>query len=352
MNANLSVNNLLSPTLCCQAFTWLCQQRKAFPPNADIWHFRFNYPHLLAKLKADITGNRYTLSPLQRITKSNGERIALMSAQDAFVLKLLSISLQSILPFHQRCIHIKGRGGSKKSLEKTHQQITSGQYAFVLRTDIKGYYANINKHQLLEQLAQFVHCPIILNLLGQFLYYSVEHGGNFHTPKRGISRGCALSPLLAGFQLYSLDQSLDNFCQKQGCRYIRYMDDFLVLTTTRWQLRTAVKLLNQGFNHFGFKQHPDKTFIGRIERGFDWLGYQLNEQGLCGAAPRALQHHATKIRQLYEQTKRRCLSKKQTTSLVTDYRQRWQQWLLAGFTDQALRESLACHYPNWHGISK
>jgi RNA-directed DNA polymerase len=313
MNANLSVNNLLSPTLCCQAFTWLCQQRKAFPPNADIWHFRFNYPHLLAKLKADITGNRYTLSPLQRITKSNGERIALMSAQDAFVLKLLSISLQSILPFHQRCI---------------------------------------NKHQLLEQLAQFVHCPIILNLLGQFLYYSVEHGGNFHTPKRGISRGCALSPLLAGFQLYSLDQSLDNFCQKQGCRYIRYMDDFLVLTTTRWQLRTAVKLLNQGFNHFGFKQHPDKTFIGRIERGFDWLGYQLNEQGLCGAAPRALQHHATKIRQLYEQTKRRCLSKKQTTSLVTDYRQRWQQWLLAGFTDQALRESLACHYPNWHGISK
>jgi len=75
----------------------------------------------------------------------------------------------------------------------------------VLRTDIKGYYANINKHQLLEQLAAHIHCPIILNLLSQHLFYSVENGGNFHTPTKGISRGCALSPLIAGFQLYCID---------------------------------------------------------------------------------------------------------------------------------------------------
>jgi len=34
--------------------------------------------------------------------------------------------------------------------------------------------------------------------------------------------------------------------------------------------------------------HPDKTFIGRVERGFEFLGYQLTPQGLS-VAPAAWQ---------------------------------------------------------------
>ena len=30
--------------------------------------------------------------------------------------------------------------------------------------------------------------------------------------------------------------------------------------------------------------HPDKTFIGRIERGFDFLGYHFGPEGLTMAA--------------------------------------------------------------------
>ena len=28
------------------------------------------------------------------------------------------------------------------------------------------------------------------------------------------------------------------------------------------------------------EKHPDKTFIGRIERGFDFLGYHFSRAGL------------------------------------------------------------------------
>ena len=50
------------------------------------------------------------------------------------------------------------------------------------------------------------------------------------------------------------------------------MDDVLVLARSRWQLRRAVKVVNQALGALSLEKHPAKTFIGRIERGFDFLG--------------------------------------------------------------------------------
>jgi hypothetical protein len=38
---------------------------------------------------------------------------------------------------------------------------------------------------------------------------------------------------------------------------------------SRWQLRSAVKVVNQMLAALDLEKHPDKTFIGRIARGFD-----------------------------------------------------------------------------------
>ena len=62
------------------------------------------------------------------------------------------------------------------------------------------------------------------------------------------------------------------------------MDDILVLAPTRWKLRAAVKVVNQVFAALKLHKHPDKTFIGRIEKGFDWLGYHLSSAGVRLAA--------------------------------------------------------------------
>ncbi|EAS2125144.1 hypothetical protein BTA74_25345 [Salmonella enterica] len=76
------------------------------------------------------------------------------------------------------------------------------------------------------------------------LHYSVEDGGEFHTPLRGIPRGSALSPLLAAFHLTETDNVLS---RNRHVTYARYMDDFLILSPTRWHLRRAVRMLNR--NH-------------------------------------------------------------------------------------------------------
>ncbi len=66
-----------------------------------------------------------------------------------------------MLPCHSRCIHIKGHGGAKQSAAEVHQQIRKQNTAirpllFVCRTDISGYYGNIDKMILYEQLAGII----------------------------------------------------------------------------------------------------------------------------------------------------------------------------------------------------
>ena len=47
-------------------------------------------------------------------------------------------------------------------------------------------------------------------------------------------------------------------------------------------------------------QHPDKTFIGRISRGFDFLGYAFTPAGL-EVAPQTVERCVERVSRLYEQ---------------------------------------------------
>ena len=52
---------------------------------------------------------------------------------------------------------------------------------------------------------------------------------------------------------------------------------------TRWKLRRAVRLVNEILGALRLEKHPDKTFIGRVERGFDFLGYHFTADRLTVA---------------------------------------------------------------------
>jgi hypothetical protein len=48
-------------------------------------------------------------------------------------------------------------------------------------------------------------------------------------------------------------------------------------------LRGAVKVVNQILAAPSVEKHVDKTFIGKIERGLDFLGYHFDPTGLTVA---------------------------------------------------------------------
>ncbi len=106
----------------------------------------------------------------------------------------------------------------------------------------------------------------------------------------------ALSPVLGNFFLDELDREIE----KSGLFYIRFMDDILVLASTRWKLRRAVKTVSQALDTLLLQKQPGKTFIGSVEKGLDFLGYHFRPGRLevsADAKRRFLEH----ARRLYEQ---------------------------------------------------
>ena len=61
---------------------------------------------------------------------------------------------------------------------------------------------------------------------------------------------------------------------KLSC-YVRTMDDIVLLARTRWQLRRAIAELHACLRPLHLRHHPEKRFIGKLSRGFDFLGYQF-----------------------------------------------------------------------------
>ena len=160
--------------------------------------------------------------------------IHLWASRDALVLKALSLMLAKPMHLSCHCTHVKHHGGLKATVADVEQHLS--HYRFVMRTDVKDYYASINHEVLLAQLEARIKDRFLMNLLAQYLKRTVDYGGVFADIQRGLSRGCALSPLLGAYYLQALDTVLGN----SGLYYVRYMDDILILARSRWQLRRAV----------------------------------------------------------------------------------------------------------------
>ncbi|GLH27219.1 MULTISPECIES: reverse transcriptase domain-containing protein [Enterobacter] len=313
-----------------QAWQWLCEQRATAPDQADIWHIRWEQLSAgegwLTKLTHRVLRGDYRLTPLQLHGK-NEHRKAVWSAQDALVLKWAALSLQHLLPTTADPDE-KKTDAAAASTSGTSDSPDTRHYKWVCRTDIRGYYRNISKQTLINQVSQHVTSPVLRDLVAQYVHYTVEDGGTFHTPQTGISRGCPLSPLMGALHLYDMDA---HFAKQQNIHYARYMDDVIILAKTCWSLRKHTKRLMQWFSEYGFEAHPDKTQIGRVQKGFDWMGAWLTHEGVTDVAPRAKANHREKVRRLYEQLARLPKWKRKSATpkvhaRVSAYRKRWYIW--------------------------
>jgi hypothetical protein len=77
------------------------------------------------------------------------------------------------------------------------------------------------------------------------------------------------------------------------------------------------------------EKHPDKTYIGKIENGFDFLGYHFSGKQLTVAA-KTVEKHVLHYRQLYEQLRIKKASSIEMASVLGLYVKRWQRWVAAG----------------------
>ena len=223
------------------------------------------------------------------------------------------------------CTPRQDTGGSKKAVQEIKDQLKN--FSYFIRTDVKSYYASIDHELLMKQLLccpisgnrQLSQEPEVIGLLEQYMRYSVECGGIYRDNKQGICLGCPLSPLMGALFLKPLDDAFS----KSGLFYRRYMDDWVILAKTRWQLKRVIKKMNEILEQLKLTKHPDKTEMGKIDKGFDFLGYRLFREGLR-AAKKTLANAVSKATRLYEQGA--------SQECIGEYWIRFWRWLQAGIS--------------------
>ena len=96
----------------------------------------------------------------------------------------------------------------------------------------------------------------------------------------------------------------------------------MIFANTRNKLKAAIKRMYAVLETLKLTVHPDKRYIGKTEKGFDFLGYRFKPQKLLEPAVQSLTRLIERSRRLHE--------KGADSHRLRQYVQRWVTWLHGG----------------------
>lgn len=161
--------------------------------------------------------------------------------------------------------------GTHKALDRfttfTHQVSKNGtRTCWVLKCDIRKFFANIDHEILCSILIRYIPDKDILWLLEDIIR-------SFETrPHVGLPLGNLTSQLFVNIYMNKFDQFVKHALK--GQHYLRYADDFVVLSQDKQRLETMLPQISAFlFEKLKLELHPDKVFIKTLASGVDFLGW-------------------------------------------------------------------------------
>ena len=94
------------------------------------------------------------------------------------------------------------------------------------------------------------------------------------------------------------------------------MDDWVVMVKTKHVLRKVIKITHRVLTALKLKMHPDKTYLGGIKKGFDFLGVHFGETPKISKISE--ENHRTRHALRY--------ARNESPSSIGPYRERWTSW--------------------------
>lgn len=141
------------------------------------------------------------------------------------------------------------------------------QTVWVLKCDIKKFFASIEHAILLAILERHIPDQNILRLLKEIIE-------SFHSTHKGVGLplGNLTSQLFANVYLNEFDQFMKHNIKARF--YIRYADDFVILSHNKEYLKYVLPCIEEFLIHnLQLALHPDKVSITAVASGVDFLGW-------------------------------------------------------------------------------
>lgn len=138
---------------------------------------------------------------------------------------------------------------------------------WVLKCDIKKFFASIDQTILIRILNEYISDKNIMNLLFEIIgsFYSAQIG-------KGLPLGNLTSQLFSNIYMNKFDQYVKHELRMKY--YVRYADDFVILSQDKKQLEELVPKISDFLSsNLKLKLHPGKVFIKTFASGVDFLGW-------------------------------------------------------------------------------
>ncbi len=276
--------------------------------TANALKFEINRERNLFSLLSDLQKGKYEISRHMCfvVTEPTPREIFAGDFRDRVVHHLLCNEIQGIFEngFIDESYANRDGRGTHVAVKKLRFYITRGgrnrQRLYYLKMDIKGFFRNIDKKKLFEIVEKKILGEKreewwereVLPLAKKIIFHDPasnyffkgkvetrrlvpkEKSLLFGDKSKGLPIGNLTSQFFANVYLNELDHFLK---EKLGFyRYIRYVDDFIILDEDVEKLKKTIveieKFLQENLKMSSCK---DKTILQPIERGIDFLGYYL-----------------------------------------------------------------------------
>jgi len=242
----------------------------------DVQEFELNLMSNIISLHNNLTDKTYEHSSYYafNISDPKPRNIHKASVRD----RLLHHALYRVLyPFFDRifiadsysCRLNKGTHKAINRFRAFFYQVSqnSTKTAWVLQCDIKKFFASIDQVILLNIVKEYIPDQDINWLIAQIV-------GSFYStaPGKGLPLGNLTSQLLVNVYMNKFDQFVKH--KLKAKYYIRYADDFVILSRDRKWLEQLISLVrNFLWCKLHLRLHPDKVFIKSVASGIDFLGW-------------------------------------------------------------------------------
>ena len=138
---------------------------------------------------------------------------------------------------------------------------------WILKCDIRKFFASIDQEVLMNVLAKYIHNQDTFWLIGQIVksFHSTATG-------KGLPLGNLTSQLLVNIYMNEFDQFVKHTLKIK--HYIRYADDFVILSTDRNHLIKIVTYMELFLcDKLKLAFNPNKVSIATLASGIDFLGW-------------------------------------------------------------------------------